>query len=55
MYEVKKELKKQDIIARIKANNFYIYGNGYIGKRLYEQIKRMGCSDKFVAFAVTDS
>ena len=42
-----------DVMGLIKNQNFVIYGNGYIAKRLYCIVQEMGVASNVIAVAVT--
>lgn len=54
MYEIRDQFSLQDVISIIKKDKFVIYGYGFVGKRFYKQVQRMGYSENVIAIAVTD-
>lgn len=54
MNEVENVLQIQDIIHIIKTKKFVIYGNGFVGRRFYRQVQKMGYASNVVAMAVTN-
>ena len=53
MCDIQETVQLQKIIRLIKEKNFVIYGHGFIGKRFYNYVKKIGCFSHVTAFAVT--
>ena len=52
---IQENLHIDDIVNYIRTEKFVIYGNGFIGKRFYQQVKKMGCVEHIISIAVTDT
>ena len=47
-------LSYNEVIAKISAQKFYIYGAGGYGKKVEKAIQKMGLQDNFLGYAVTE-